>query len=169
MAAYEDQIVCFKTGTYDIYASSTTDYPSINAGVKPISYIGIEVMLFLTWITPTSLQIQTTLLFKNIIWDGCDVTAANCRLLQVSTKGDNYMFDGLTYRNQTTPGTDGGDNPACIFFSDAGTLGSNISVIGCHHESTTDFQLFVTFSSENVLIEGNTADSRLELYTIEQR
>ena len=104
VAAYEDQIVCFKTGTYDIYASSTTDYPSINAGVKPISYIGIEANVVFNMDNTHFFANTDNLTFKNIIWDGCDVTAANCRLLQVSTKGDNYMFDGLTYRNQNNTG-----------------------------------------------------------------
>lgn len=150
---YADKIVAFKAGTYVINEGVVGEYCSINAGVKPRSYIGIESGVTFDMSTGHFFANTGDITFRNIIHDGSYAPADNCRILQVSTKNFNYLLDTLTYRNQTT-GQVANDNPACVVFMDSTTFGGNIAMVNCFSDTTSAMQLIDTFSCDGVLVEG---------------
>lgn len=158
-ATYANKIATYKTGTYPIYAAAPGDFAGIDVGIKPRSHIAIESGVVFDVSTGHFYGNTDNLAFYNITFDGTYPSVANCRIIEISSKGENFFFDSLIFRNHTTAGTNPIDNPACIETRDASSFASNISVINVTNEPTTLFQQVCFYSAKNILIEGCTAEN----------
>jgi hypothetical protein len=156
-STYANKIVCYKTGTYQINAASSGDYAAIDAGIKPRGHIAIESGVIFDMSTGHFYCNTDNIAFYDVVFDACYALADNCRIIEISSKGENFFFDTLTFQNHTTAGTNPTDNPACIETRDASSFANNISVINVINETTTLFQQTCFFSSKNILIEGCSA------------
>ncbi len=153
-ATYANKIIAFKAGVYPIYQTIPNQNISINEGVKSKSYIAIESgVIFDT--TQGHIFVNTgDITFSGIHLRGSRNDQQDNRIIQISNKNSNYLFEKLTFSQQTF-GTQGFDNPACIVFMDDSNYGHNISIVDCTLLPTAKMQLICTFASDGVLIENN--------------
>lgn len=116
----------------------------------------------------TGTSSATDVTFKDITFTGCVTTNPNCKVFNLSGRIIRGLWWGCKWRN-VTKGTNGGDNPACMFFANLNnsvpdtvrdvpdtSCHSNIAVVGCDVDATVEVQLFVFFTARNIKAEKNT-------------
>jgi len=154
-STYFGKIIAFKAGTYPVYGIANPSNCSINATDKPRSFVGIESGVVLDTSNGHFSVNVGEIAFVNMELSGSR-TEGNNRIIDIQVKADNYLFWKVEFSNSTF-GTVGGDNPACIFFADEPNNASyNIAVVDCILAPTAEMQLVVTFACDNVLVENNT-------------
>ncbi|OOV16505.1 T9SS type A sorting domain-containing protein [Flavobacterium sp. LM4] len=153
-ATYANKIAVFKKGTYPVYSTAYNTDCSINAGVKPRSFLAVENgVVFDT--NGGHFYVNTgNVAFVGIEFRGSKTNVENNRIIQVSEKDSNYLFWNLKFSNQTD-GTVANDNPSCIVFMDDNVYSHNIAVVDCELLPTSAIQLICTFACDGILVENN--------------
>lgn len=106
------------------------------------------------------------LAYINITFNGSVSANANCRVMYYGNKTDRSIWWKCKFKNVAV-GTNGGDNPACMFFGNqagaqdsAPTLPAShannyLNVIACEKNTSVLTQLFTMFSTRYVCVEEN--------------
>ena len=153
-ATFANKIAYFKAGTYTVHSAGGL-HCSINTNVKPLAYIGAETGgVIFNNTTGHFYANRGDVAFRNIAFTGCVTTEANVRIIQVSVKDRNYLFDNLTFSNNVV-GTVANDNPACIIFMDNDTYSYNIALINSTFDNTCTISAYDNFNCDGVLLENN--------------
>jgi len=106
------------------------------------------------------------LAYINITFNGSVAANANCRVMNYGNKTDRSIWWKCKFKNVVV-GTNGGDNPACMFFGNqagaqdsapalpASHANNYLNVIACEKDTSVLTQLFTMFSTRYVCVEEN--------------
>ena len=153
------------TADYVINAGSVNTSPQLDNAKKPSCYMAFpgEAPVFDQsgghWRNNTgSPGSSEDLSVIDIICDGARTDLANNRIFNMLNPDDRHVFWGVTFSN-TTEGTSGTDNPACIFHGGNTADRVDLVVVDCFAASTVDVPIWNGFDSDGVLVEHNDLQS----------
>ena len=144
-----------KAGTY-VVSDGAGGNANFGAG-KPRSISGItdDPSLYVFDMSTALMSgSASNIVMKNLKVTGAPALSANPRQIGFNNRATGAHFCGMKF--DTRVGTDGGDNPSGIFFSDVGaTKSARVSVVDCELLPTSTASLVIYFSVEDGVEENN--------------
>lgn len=162
-ATFAGKILLNWDGTYGINSGASNTSPILDRANKPFAIMSVDGESPIYDLSEGHFRTSSNdgghgLCVEGISFDGSRTDLANNRLFNLSHLSDDQLFWGCRFDN-TTPGTNGNDNPACVFHGDDVADRKNVGIVDCEVSSGAAFQLWVGFSVDGAVVENNYANN----------